>query len=92
MTQMPFNPQRPGQQQPYRQLRRSATNRKLAGVCGGVADYFQVDPTFIRVAFLVVSVLTGGAFLLAYLLALVIMPDQRAAAPIWQTPPTPPAP
>ncbi|HEY2792051.1 MAG TPA: PspC domain-containing protein [Micromonosporaceae bacterium] len=84
MTQNPFS------QQPYRELRRSQTDRKIAGVCGGVAEYFKVDPTLIRVAFLVISVLTGGVFLLAYLLAMLVMPEQ---APTWNqpnwTPPTP---
>jgi phage shock protein C len=84
MTQNPFS------QQPYRQLRRSQADRKVAGVCGGVAEYFQVDPTLVRVAFVVISVLTGGAFLLAYLFALLVMPEQAptypASTPTYQAP------
>jgi phage shock protein C len=78
------------QQTSYRQLRRSQVDRKLAGVCGGVAEYFHVDPTLVRLAFIVISVLTGGVFLLAYLFAVLVMPDAPAAATVWtQTPPTP---
>jgi phage shock protein C len=91
MTQNPFS------QQPYRELRRSQTDRKIAGVCGGVAEYFKVDPTLIRVAFLVISVVTGGVFLLAYVLAMLVMPEQMVAAPeqtpAWNQPSwNPPAP
>jgi phage shock protein C len=88
MTQNPYS------QAPYRQLRRSQVNRKIAGVCGGVAEYFKVDPTLVRLAFIVVSVLTGGVFLLAYLFAFLVMPE---TAPVWpaatatQFPPQPPA-
>ncbi len=78
MTQMPS----------YRQLRRSQTNRKISGVCGGVAEYFGVDPTLVRVAFLAISVLTGGAFLLAYLFALVVMPDGPQQVPVYNYPPS----
>jgi phage shock protein C len=72
MTQQPFS------QQPPRRLRRSQVDRKLAGVCAGVADYFGVDPTLVRLAFIVISVLTGGAFLLAYLFAVLVMPESPA--------------
>lgn len=68
----------------YRQLTRSRTDRKIAGVCGGVAEYLRVDPTLVRVAFVAVSVITGGAFLLAYVVALVVMPDGPAPTQTWQ--------
>ena len=45
----------------------------LFGVCGGLAEYFQVDPTLVRVLF-VVAALMGGPGLLAYLLMLVVVP------------------
>jgi phage shock protein C len=81
MTQQPFSEQQP--QQPYRRLRRSQTDRKVGGVCAGVGEYFGVDPTLVRVAFLVLTVLTGGAFVVAYLLAFLVMPDE----PAWQAQP-----
>jgi phage shock protein C len=71
------------QQTSYRQLRRSQVDRKIAGVCAGVAQYFSVDPTLVRLAFIVLSVLTGGVFLLAYLFAYLIMPEAPPTTPIW---------
>ena len=67
----------------YRQLTRSRTDRKIAGVCGGVAEYFRVDPTLVRIAFVAASVFTGGAFLLAYVVALVVMPDGPTPQSTW---------
>jgi phage shock protein C len=93
MTQTPYTPQ--DQASPsYRPLRRSQTNRQLAGVCGGIAEYFRVDPTLIRIAFIVALVITGGAVALAYVLALVVMPDGDKPAPVWHYPTntTPPPP
>jgi phage shock protein PspC (stress-responsive transcriptional regulator) len=70
MTQMPS----------YRQLRRSQTDRKVSGVCGGIAEYYNVDPTLIRLAFVALTVITGGAFLIAYIVAIFVMPEASAAA------------
>ncbi len=90
MTQQQFSPQPP--QPPYRQLRRSQVDRKLGGVCAGFGEYFGVDPTLVRIAFIVLTVLTGGAFILAYVFAFLIMPDQPAYAyaPTYPPQPTPP--
>ena len=49
----------------YRQLRRSQTDRKISGVCGGIAEYLNVDPTLVRLAAVVLAVITGGAFIIA---------------------------
>lgn len=59
----------------YKQLRRSRTYRVLGGVCGGIADYFNIDPTLVRAGFAVATVLTGGALAIAYVALLFIMPD-----------------
>lgn len=60
-----------------KRLTRSRSDRRLAGVCGGLAEYFDVDSTLIRVVWLVLSVvpgaIVGGA--VAYLLAWMVMPD-----------------
>ncbi len=48
----------------------------LAGVCAGIADYFGLDVTLVRVIWAVVSVITGGAGVLAYLVAWIIIPDE----------------
>lgn len=52
-------------------------NKMLAGVCGGIADYFAVDATVVRVAYVLLSVCTA-AFpgMLVYLLLCIIMPDK----------------
>ena len=56
-----------------KKLYRSDENKMLAGVCGGIAEYFGVDPTLIRLAWVVFSLL-GGSGLLAYILAAIIIP------------------
>ncbi len=54
---------------------RSATDRKLAGVCGGIGAYFGIDPTIIRIGW-VVFCLMGGSGVLAYLLCALIIPEE----------------
>lgn len=56
-----------------KRLFRSRTNRMLGGVCGGVAEYFAVDPTIIRLAWVLIGFTGGG--LLAYILAWIIIPE-----------------
>jgi phage shock protein C len=58
-----------------RKLYRSRSNRVLAGVCGGLAEYFSVDVTLVRVAFVVLTVL-GGAGPLIYLAMWIVVPSQ----------------
>ena len=57
-----------------KKLCKSATNRKLAGVCGGIAEYLNVDPTVVRLIWVAVTLL-GGAGLLAYIAAAILMPE-----------------
>jgi phage shock protein PspC (stress-responsive transcriptional regulator) len=63
-----------------RRLTRSTTNRKLAGVCGGLAEYFNVDATLVRVIWAILTIVPGCIVLgiLAYLVAWFIMPDSPA--------------
>lgn len=51
-----------------------STDKKLCGVCGGIAEYFGWDPTMVRVAWAVVSCF-AGAGIVAYILAAIIMPE-----------------
>ena len=52
-----------------------STNKMLAGVCGGIAEFFEVDPTLIRVAYAALSIFTTGfPGLLLYLILMLIMP------------------
>ena len=55
---------------------RSESDRLIAGVCGGIAQYFVIDPTIVRLV-LVAFTLFGGAGLLAYVVAWVMIPDER---------------
>jgi phage shock protein C len=59
-----------------RRLVRSSTDAKIAGVCGGLAEYFGVDATLVRVAWIVLAVLPGACIggVLAYLAAWLIIP------------------
>ena len=67
-----------------KRLYRSKTNKVIAGVCGGIGDYFGVDPVVIRIG-LVILVLCGGAGILGYLIAWAVIPEAPGSAP------TPPA-
>ncbi len=60
-----------------RRLQRSATDRKIAGVCGGLAEYFGVDSTLVRIAAVVLAIYPGAVIcgVLAYLLAWFVMPS-----------------
>jgi phage shock protein C len=73
MNETPYQDQSPA---PVRQLRRSRGDRMLAGVCAGVANYFRVDPTLVRVGFAVLAIITWGVALLGYAIAWVVMPEE----------------
>ena len=51
----------------------STTDKKLAGVCGGIAEYFDVDPLLVRIAFIILF-LGGGSGLLVYILLWLLAP------------------
>ena len=50
-------------------------DRKLLGVCGGIAEYFELDPTIVRLL-LVLFCLLGGSGILAYIISALIMPER----------------
>ena len=56
-----------------KKLYKSATDKKLDGVCAGVGEYLGIDPTVIRLLWLI-SIFFGGAGILAYIIAAVIIP------------------
>lgn len=56
-------------------LYRSLKNRKIAGVCGGLGEYLNIDPVIVRLAWIIFT-LAGGAGLLAYILAWIIIPEE----------------
>ena len=57
-------------------LVRSRKGRMVAGICAGIAEYFSVDVTLVRVIVAVIAVITGGAGVLAYLVAWAIIPEE----------------
>ncbi|HEX5878443.1 MAG TPA: PspC domain-containing protein [Actinomycetota bacterium] len=60
---------------PPRKLYRSKTNRQVAGVCGGLAEHFNLDPTLIRVLFVLLAVL-GGSGVILYVAMWIIVPKE----------------
>ena len=58
-----------------KKLYKSKGNRYIAGVCGGIAEYFNVDPTVVRVLWVIFS-LMGGTGILAYIAAALIIPEE----------------
>lgn len=59
---------------PHRKLYRSRRERMIAGVCGGLAEYFNIDPTWVRLIFIVFFFLGGSAFLV-YIIMWLIVPS-----------------
>ncbi len=65
--------------QDNRRLRRSISEKRIAGVCGGLAEYFNVDVSLVRLAWVVLTIVPGAIFfgVLAYLAAWVLMPESK---------------
>lgn len=61
-----------------RKLHRSRQDSKIAGICGGLGDYFDIDPVFFRLVFLL-SILFGGLGALAYIVMWIMVPEQEGA-------------
>ena len=57
-----------------KRLYRSRNDRTLAGICGGIAEYFGWDPTLVRVAWVLLTLL-GGSGILLYLIMWLVMPE-----------------
>ncbi|MCL2355210.1 MAG: PspC domain-containing protein [Oscillospiraceae bacterium] len=58
-----------------KKLMKSATDRKIAGVCGGIAKYFEVDSTLVRVGWIIFACAAGSG-IIAYVLAAIVMPNE----------------
>jgi len=58
-----------------RKLYRSLRDRKIAGVCGGIAEYFHIDSTIVRIIFLL-FLFGEGAGLMVYIIAWIIVPER----------------
>lgn len=60
----------------YRKLMRSRTNRMICGFCGGIGEYLSLDPTVVRLLWLVCSLASCGTGLVVYIVAAVVMPEE----------------
>ena len=60
-----------------KKLLRSTENKMICGVCGGISEYFNMDPTLIRLLWVLLSLGSCGTGLLAYIIAAVIIPEDN---------------
>ncbi|MDP2776348.1 MAG: PspC domain-containing protein, partial [Anaerolineales bacterium] len=60
----------------YKTLARSKSNRMIAGVCSGLADYLNLDPTVVRLLFVLGFFLAGPGILIAYLIMAIVTPEE----------------
>ena len=58
-----------------KRLYKSKTDKKLDGVCAGIANYFNIDPTLIRLVWVIFALAAGGG-VLAYIIAAIVMPRE----------------
>jgi len=58
-----------------RRLYRSRTDRRISGICGGLAAYFKIDPTLVRLLFVLGLLLVGGTFW-AYIIMMIVIPEE----------------
>ncbi len=72
-----------------RRLYRSRTDRTIAGVAGGMADYLEVDPTIVRILWILAAIFTGGLLLLLYILLAFVVPTNPYPAGAYPGGPTP---
>lgn len=59
-----------------KRLYKSTTDKKVCGVCGGMAEYFEIDSTMVRLAWVLFTVL-GGSGIIAYIIAALVMPTKK---------------
>ncbi len=59
-----------------KRLTRSRTDRKICGVCGGLGEYFGIDPNVIRVGLAIATVISAGTGALIYLVSAVLIPEE----------------
>ncbi len=60
----------------HKKLYRSKKNRMLGGVCGGIGEYFDADPTLVRLLWVFASIFSFGTGILAYIIAWIIVPEK----------------
>ena len=58
-----------------KRLTKSSAEKKLCGVCGGIGNYFDIDPTIVRLAWILFTAL-GGSGIIAYIICAIVFPDK----------------
>jgi phage shock protein PspC (stress-responsive transcriptional regulator) len=66
-----------------KELYRSTTNKKIAGVCGGLADYFRLDPALVRILVVIFAILSWYIVIPLYLLLWLILPPDTQGFNTW---------
>ncbi|HXF85220.1 MAG TPA: PspC domain-containing protein [Anaerolineales bacterium] len=66
---------------PYKQLTRSTSNRMIAGVCAGLGEYFGIDPTIVRLLFILAFFTGFGGIAIVYLIMALVIPEQSNVQP-----------
>jgi len=59
----------------HRQLQRSTSNRMIAGICSGIGEYANMDPTIVRLLAVLLFFLTGPGMIVAYIIMALIIPE-----------------
>ena len=63
-----------------KRLFRSQSDRMFAGVCGGLGEYFEIDPTLIRLIFVFGAIITGSGLFWVYLVMMILVPEDVPAS------------
>jgi phage shock protein PspC (stress-responsive transcriptional regulator) len=67
-----------------KKLQRSSTNKMIAGVCAGLGEYFGIDPTLVRLIFLVLALAASGGIWI-YIILWIVMPEEPSDTPTTPT-------
>ena len=63
-----------------KKLYRSTSDRMIAGICGGLGEYFGIDSTLVRLIFVIGAIFTGSALFWAYIIMLIVVPEEPKAS------------
>ena len=64
-----------------KRLYRSEKDKMIGGVCGGIAEYFTLDPTLVRLGYILLSIFTVFSGILAYLILWIVVPKRKSLMP-----------
>src|SRR5699024_7030935 len=67
-----------------KKIYRSKSNRMITGVCGGLGEYFNIDPNIIRLFWLILSISTNGAGIIAYFVSSIIIPEDNSGVTYYE--------